>query len=104
MIHDIKSFYWNANVKICIAILNYEFQGVCEVMDDSYSNDESPSCTFTIDGVYYKLFFPSDYKGEYSNFLLLDETNYDIDFEIKVIGQYATIIDVIDYFKKLNVI
>ena len=104
MIHDIKSFYWDTNTKICIAILNYEFQGVCEVVDDSYGNDESPSCTFTIDGVQYKLFLPSDYKGEYSNFLLLDETNYDADFEIKVIGQYVTICDVIDYFKNINVI
>jgi hypothetical protein len=104
MTNEIKKFYWNQNFQNCLAILNYELQGVCEVVDDSYGNDESPSCTFTIDGVQYKLFCPSDYKGEYSNFLLLDETNYDVDFEIKVIDQYVTICDVIDYFKNLNVI
>lgn len=104
MIHNIKSFYWNDNVKICIAILNYEFQGVCEVMDDSYGNDESPSCTFTINGVIYKLFCPSSYKGEYSEFLLLDFSTYDENFQIDILGEFATIEGVLNYFKNLNVI
>lgn len=104
MIHSIKSFYWDTNAKICIAILNYEFQGVCEVVDDSYGNDESPSCKFDINDVKYNLFFPSDYKGDYSKFLLLDETNYDNNFQINILGEFTTIDDVLTYFKNLNVI
>lgn len=104
MTNEIKSFYWNANAQNCIAILNYEFQNVAKVENDSYGNDESPSASFTINGVIYKLFFPSDYQGDYSQFLLLDETNYDDNFEMKVLGQFVSIADVLTYFKRLNVI
>jgi hypothetical protein len=104
MTYEIKAFYWNRNAENCIAILNYEFQGVTEVHDDTFFNDESPSCTFTIDGVNYKLFFPSDYQGDYSQFQLLDETRYDATFEIKLISHFPTINDVLTYFKNLNVI
>ena len=104
MTNEVKSFYWNANAQNCIAILNYEFQEVTKVSNDSYGNDESPSASFTIDEVIYKLFFPSDYQGDYSVFLLLDETNYDDNFEFKVLGQFVTIADVLTYFKNLNII
>lgn len=102
MTNEMISFYWNANAENCIAILNYEFQGVCEVVNDSYSNDESPSCAFQIDGITYKLFFPSNYKGDYCKFLLLEEI--EDPFEIRMIDEYTTIAEVIEYFKKLNVI
>lgn len=104
MTYEIKAFYWHSNPQNCIDILNYEFQGVTEVHDDTFFNDESPSCTFTIDGVNYKLFFPSDYQGDYSQFQLLDETRYDATFEIKLISHFPTINDVLTYFKNLNVI
>jgi hypothetical protein len=104
MTNDIKKFYWNQNFQNCIAILNYELQGVCEVVDDSYGNDESPSCTFSIEDVQYKLFCPSDYKGEYSNFLLLDYTNYDANFRVDILGKFPTISELLTYFKNLNVI
>lgn len=104
MTHNIKSFYWSTNAENCIAILNYEFQGVTEVHDDTYFNDESPSCSFEIEKVKYKLYLPSDYKGDYSQFMLLDETNYDETFEFKLLGQFPTINDVLNYFKNLNVI
>lgn len=104
MTQEISSFYWNANTQNCIAILNYEFQGVTKVENDSYGNDESPSASFSINLVNYKLFFPSDYKGDYSQFMLLDETNYDENFEFKLLGQFPTISDVLTYFKNLNVI
>jgi hypothetical protein len=104
MTNDIKSFYWNANAENCIGILNYEFQGVTEVVNDSYGNDESPSCFFDIDGVHYKLFFPSDYKGDYAQFLLIDQTLYDKSLEMIVVGEFLTINDVLNYFKNLNVI
>jgi hypothetical protein len=102
MTNDIKYFYWEHNCQNCINILNYEFQGVCVVDDDSYGNDESPSCRFDIDRVIYKLFFPSDYKGQYSEFVLLDETDYDADFEVKLLGVFPTIEEVINYFKEIN--
>jgi hypothetical protein len=98
---QISTFFWNANADNCIAILNYEFQSVCEVVNDSYGNDESPSCTFTIDGITYKLFFPSDYRGDYSNFALFNSTDYT---DEQHIGEYTTIGDVLDYFKSINVI
>lgn len=101
---DIKSFYWKANAQNCIAILNYEFQGVCEVVDDSYGNDESPSCTFSIGDVQYKLFFPSNYQGDYSQFLLLDYTNYDANFRVDILGEFPTISELLTYFKNLNII
>ena len=104
MTHDIKSFYWNANAENCISILNYEFQGVTEVHDDSFFNDESPSCTFEIDGVNYKVFFPSDYKGDYCEFMLLDYTNYDANFRVDILGNFPTISELLNYFKNLNVI
>lgn len=104
MTYDIKKFYWSDNAENCIAILNYEFQGVTEVHDDSFFNDESPSASFTIGEVKYKLYLPSDYKGDYSQFMLLDETNYDETFEFKLLGQFPTINDVLNYFKNLNVI
>ena len=104
MTNDIKSFYWHRNAENCISILNYEFQGVTEVHDDSYLNDESPSCSFEIEDVKYKLFFPSDYKGDYAQFMLLDETNYDETFEFKLLGQFPTISELLNYFKNLNVI
>jgi hypothetical protein len=101
MTYDIKHFYWDINADNCIAILNYEFQGVCEVVNDSYKNDESPSCTFTINDVQYKLFFPSDYKGDYSNFALFDSTDYENE---KFVDHYPTIDSLLDYFRNLNVI
>lgn len=104
MTQDIKKFYWNANAQNCISILNYEFQGVCVVEDDSYGNDESPSCLFTIDGVIYKLFFPSDYKGDYSEFVLLDYTNYDENLGMDLLGTFPTIEEVLNYFKERNII
>ena len=104
MTYDIKKFYWNANAENCISILNYEFQGVTEVHDDSYLNDESPSCTFEIDGIIYKVFFPSDYKGDYCEFLLLDYTNYDANFRVDILGKFPTISELLTYFKNLNVI
>lgn len=104
MTYEIKAFYWHSNPENCIAILNYEFQGVTEVHDDTYFNDESPSCTFKINDVDYKLFFPSDYKGDYAQFMLLDETKYDETFESKVLGQFPTISELLTYFKNLNVI
>ena len=102
MTHEIKRFYWHSNAQNCIDILNHEFQGVTEVHDDSYLNDESPSASFTIDEVQYKLFFPSDYKGDYAEFILLDETNYDETFDFKLLGNFPTINDVLNYFKTLN--
>ena len=102
MTNEIKTFFWDANAEHCINILNYEFQGVCEVVDDSYGNDESASCRFDIDRVIYKLYFPSDYKGDYSKFMLLDETDYEADFEVKLLGIYTTIEEVINYFKEIN--
>jgi hypothetical protein len=104
MTYEIKAFYWHSNPQNCIDILNYEFQGVTEVHDDSFFNDESPSCTFTIEDVKYKVFFPSDYKGDYAQFMLLDETNYDETFEFKLLGQFPTISELLNYFKNLNVI
>jgi hypothetical protein len=101
MTQEILSFYWGVNATNCIAILNYEFQGVAEVTDDSYGNDQSPSCTFTIDGILYKLFFPSDYKGDYSNFALFDSTDYENE---KFVDHYPTIDSLLDYFRNLNVI
>ena len=104
MTHDIKSFYWSANAENCIAILNYEFQGVTEIHDDSYFNDESPSCTFSIGEVQYKVFFPSSYQGDYSHFLLLDYTNYEANFRVDILGEFPTISELLNYFKNLNVI
>ena len=104
MTNEIKRFYWHAHAQNCIDILNYEFQGITEVHDDSYLNDESPSCTFNIQDMQYKLFFPSDYKGDYSVFLLLDETKYDETFESKVLAYFPTINDVLTYFKTLNIL
>jgi hypothetical protein len=104
MTNEIKRFYWTENFQNCLAILNYEFQGVAEVLEDSYGNDESPSCVFTINGVIYKLFCPSSYKGEYSEFLLLDYSTYDENFQIDMLGEFATIEGVLNYFKNLNII
>lgn len=101
MTNAISNFFWTANADNCIAILNYEFQGVTEVVNDSYRNDASPSCTFTIDGIDYKLFFPSDYKGDYSQFVLFDSTDYT---DEKELGLFTTIAEVIEFFKSLNVI
>ena len=104
MTHDIKKFYWSANAENCIAILNYEFQGVTEIHDDTYLNDESPSCTFSIGEVQYKVFFPSNYQGDYSHFLLLDYTNYEANFRVDILGEFPTISELLNYFKNLNVI
>lgn len=101
MTNTILSFFWNENADNCIAILNLEFEGVTEVTNDSYGNDQSPSCIFTIDGTLYKLFFPSDYKGDYSNFALFDSTDYENE---KYLGYFPTIDNVLDYFRNLNVI
>jgi len=98
---QISNFFWSANADNCIAILNYEFQSVCEVVNDSYHNDASPSCTFTIDGITYKLFFPSDYQGDYAQFVLFDSTDYS---DEQLIGEYTTIGDVLNHFKSINVI
>jgi len=104
MTYEIKAFYWHSNPGNCIDILNYEFQGVTEVHDDTFFNDESPSCTFEIDGIIYKVFFPSDYKGDYCEFLLLDYTNYDANFRVDILGKFPTISELLNYFKNLNVI
>ncbi|NBX22328.1 MAG: hypothetical protein EBR58_13580 [Betaproteobacteria bacterium] len=101
MTHEIKSFFWGANADNCIAILNYEFQGVTEVSNDSFQNDESPSASFTINEKVYKLFFPSDYQGDYSQYVLFDSTDY---MDEILLGEFVTIADVIAYFKSINVI
>jgi len=101
MTNEISTFFWNANADNCIAILNYEFQSVTKVTNDSYGNDESPSCTFNINGIDYKLFFPSDYKGDYSHYALFDCTDYVNEIHL---GEFVTIANVLDYFKQMNVI
>jgi len=101
MTNEISTFFWNANADNCIAILNYEFQSVTKVTNDSYGNDESPSCTFNINGIDYKLFFPSDYKGDYSQYALFDSTDYVNEIHL---GEFVTIANVLDYFKQMNVI
>lgn len=101
MTTNISKFFWNANADNCIAILNYEFQSVTKVVNDSYGNDESPSCAFSINGIDYKLFFPSDYQGDYSQYALFDSTDYTDEIHI---GEYITINDVLNYFREINVI
>ena len=101
MTTDISNFFWNANANNCIAILNYEFQSVTEVVNDSYGNDASPSCAFSINGIDYKLFFPSDYQGDYSQYALFDSTDYMNEIPL---GEFITIADVLNYFKQINVI
>jgi hypothetical protein len=101
MTNEISTFFWNANADNCIAILNYEFQSVTKVTNDSYGNDESPSCSFNINGIVYKLFFPSDYKGDYSQYALFDSTDYVNEIHL---GEFVTIANVLDYFKQMNVI
>lgn len=96
MTNEISTFFWNANANNCIAILNYELQGVTEVVNDSYGNDASPSCAFNIDGIDYKLFFPSDYQGDYSHYALFDSTDYMNEI---FLGEFITIADVINYLK-----
>lgn len=101
MTYEIKKFYWHSNAQNCIDILNYEFQGVTEIHDDTYLNDESPSCSFEIEEVKYKLFFPSNYQGDYSHFILFNSADCTDD---EYILHFVTISDVLAYFKNLNVI
>ena len=97
MTTSILNFYWNENKNNCIAILNYEFDGMANVTDDSYQNDASPSCLIKIiegKGESFKLFFPSHYEGEGENldeFALFDNNEEFICF-------FPSIKDVIKYF------
>jgi hypothetical protein len=77
-----RDFYWNVNKRFIIDVLSFEFQGEATIIDDSYKNDECPSVVLKFADKVLKLYMPSDYKGEYAQFMLmyctgLDEDNYE---------------------------
>jgi hypothetical protein len=74
-----RDFYWNVNKRFIIDVLNFEFQGEATIIDDSYKNDECPSVVLKFADAYnvFKLYLPSDYKGEYKDFVLMDCSGLD---------------------------
>jgi hypothetical protein len=76
-----RDFYWNINKQFITNVLKFEFQNEVTITDDSYGNDECPSLLLKFSENVFKLYLPSDYKGEYKDFVLmncagLDEDDY----------------------------
>jgi hypothetical protein len=74
-----RDFYWNVNKRFIIDVLKFEFQNDVTITDDSYLNDECPSVVLKFSDKVFKLYMPSDYKGEYKDFMLMDCTGLDED-------------------------
>jgi hypothetical protein len=111
-----KSFYFNEQVTHVLDVLNYEF-GKCAI-ESTDKDDESPSVTVTLeriknvsvsntqisvtDYVHYKVYLPSDYRGDYAEFIIInlssptqDAANGDF------IDGYKSLADVVAFFRNI---
>lgn len=66
-----REFYWKTNKNFFTDILRYEFGSQLQITDSSYKNDECPSLTLNLDNEIFLLYLPSDYKGEFSEYMLM---------------------------------
>jgi len=111
-----KTFYFNEQVTHVLDVLNYEF-GKCAI-ESTDRNDECPSVTVTLERteivsvfntqisvtgcVHYKLYLPSDYLGEYAEFIIVQLSSptqdpADGDF----IDGYKSLADVVAFFRNI---
>lgn len=103
MTNQINDFYWNANKSNCINVLNYELQGSAIAKDNTWHNDACPSAfvVMTDSDDVFEVFFPCcAYDKDMTS---LDQFHVFIcnDGEEEPIGSYATLGEVITFFKSI---
>jgi hypothetical protein len=102
-----KSFYFQAQKNYILDVMKYEFD---ETFDSTDQHDECPSITLTISlehfhvdiPLYYKIYLPSDYEGDYSEFIImqLDYPTQD-GADGKFIDGFKNLAEVVKFFKAI---
>jgi hypothetical protein len=92
-----KNFFWNVNKQFVSDILNFEFEII--INDVSYKNDECPSLELNNEEQLLKLWLPSDYKNEHSNYYLVKYDNSE-NFEISEEFTFTNLAEVIEKLKQ----
>jgi hypothetical protein len=99
-----KSFYFQAQKNYILDVLKYEFN--VDAFDSTDQHDECPSITLTIPygdaELHYKVYLPSDYEGDYSEFIImqLDYPTQD-GAEGNFIDGLPNLAEVVRFFKNL---
>jgi hypothetical protein len=103
-----KSFYFQAQKYYILDVLRFEFDR--DAFDSTDQHDECPSITLTIPyecfwgtmELYYKVYLPSDYEGDYSEFIImqLDYTTQD-GADGKFIDGFKNLAEVVKFFAAL---
>lgn len=104
-----KSFYFQAQKNYILDVLKYEFN--VDAFDSTDQHDECPSITLTISNpdymhgdaeLHYKVYLPSDYEGDYSEFIImqLDYPTQD-GAEGNFIDGLPNLAEVVRFFKNL---
>jgi hypothetical protein len=92
-----RNFFWNVNKQFVTDVLKFEFEII--ITDVSYKNDECPSLELKTEDHILKLWLPSDYVGEYSNFYLVKYDNSE-NFEINEEFTLTNLAEVIETLKQ----
>ena len=93
--------FWNEQTNLYIDILTYVCEGEAIVFNDSWHNDECPSAIVKfIEGREFKIFFPSDFEGDYSDFAIFEQDEIDFD-KHNHIGNFNTIGDVCAFLREV---
>lgn len=103
-----KSFYFQAQTDYVLDVLRNEFNLTAFKSTDQH--DECPSLTLIVPleyfwgkhEVYYKLYLPSDFKGDYAEFIIVQLDWVDQDAQDgKFIDDFKCIGDVVAFFKNI---
>jgi hypothetical protein len=92
-----KNFFWNVNKQFVADVLNFEFE--ITITDVSYKNDDCPSLELNDEEQLLKLWLPSDYVGEHSNYHLVKYDNKK-NFEINEEFTLTNLAEVIEKLKQ----
>jgi hypothetical protein len=103
-----KSFYFQAQKNYILDVMKYEFN--VDAFDSTDQHDECPSITLTISlkhfyvetELHYKVYLPSDYEGDYSEFIImqLDYPTQD-GADGKFIDGFKNLAEVVKFFAAL---
>jgi hypothetical protein len=111
-----RAFYFNEQVTHVLDVLNYEF-GKCAV-ESTDRHDECPSVIVTLEKtenvsvfntqisvkgyVHYKVYLPSDYRGDYAEFIIVQLSSPTQDpAEGDLVDGFKCLADVVAFFNNI---
>jgi hypothetical protein len=80
---NLNHHFWTINKQFVLDVLKYELGSDVTIIDASYRNDECPSFEISYQGKEGKLYLPSHYEGEFSNYMFFEEKEFENMDDIK---------------------